>query len=263
MVVTTTKPELIPAVRALRKTRTAEADKVYWTTVDKLAAGEFLHPEDVLQCLDDCGRSEDELQAAILRLQNRAKWQADLDAEAALQTDLRKLEAENTKARAEYDALVEAFQAKGQFRFEKIQNLNARLSAFADIRAKLRETAPTDEAERLADLGAQLGSLNWRIREATDFLSDRHTFYFDRAGNRKGTLHASEAKVKAAIDDIEIREKGGNVSGNRAELPGLKTAFASMARDREQGEKNLAALRSQRDELQRELTAADAAAMKA
>jgi chromosome segregation ATPase len=199
-------------VAALRDRRAADEANIWKTLKVELASGKMPTPEEVLERLEACGKTPEELQEALELIERRRGFAATLktaiEAEATVvecDEQLREIDARHEELLQQLRAEVAPIQAR-----REIAERQARERG--DAERRLRETATDPELlatlKQLEDLSSELGregiELDDMIRREQQSLIDNRAIA-DRQS--QGNIDALKRKIAEQEERINSRSE--------------------------------------------------------
>lgn len=184
--------ELFSELESRRTNREVE----FWTTAQKIAAGEKVAAATVERLLAESGKTPAELKASVELIQQRRQWHAIISAEPALEKERAaikdRIAAEDRKLAAAEQAHADATGPM----YARLDFIKARVGDASDARRKLIQTCPDTELK--AELEDVLEALN-ELREKAAALRERAAL-LKRAESDEEEARIHEAGVSAATD---------------------------------------------------------------
>lgn len=181
-----------------KQTETAISKHDEWLAlVVAVCDGDEPAEDAVLETLEHCGRSVEDLQAAVELVRQRREWTTQMATVPAARAEATAIEAERTAAR------VELFDAQSKY--------NERLKALSEREQAVVVRLSTGEAARQSLQGTSSDqSLTDRIDKAREGIKQIHAplaRLVERRGDRRHELTRVEASNHAGSGEVEAARK--------------------------------------------------------
>lgn len=182
----------------MRKAESEFTRRDQWLGLVQVVADDDPPDDDnLLTTLDDCGKSLDELEAAVALVKQRREWTAQMATVPAARAEAAAIETERTAAR------VELFDAQSKY--------NERLKALSEREQAVIAVLSTGETARQSLQGTSTNqSLQDRIdkaREDSRPIHERHRRLCETRGDRRHELTRVERADNATAEQIEQARK--------------------------------------------------------
>jgi chromosome segregation ATPase len=237
--------ELFQKVKRKSQQRAGDAFSSYWqNVVARLAGGEDLDPEAVVQAAESVGRGPDEVEKDVALFQSRSRMVAELKQVPKWQAESARLQAVIDRQTAELNEVQARLGKSIAEAYESRKTIDAQIDSTRSYETDLARTCPNPE---LQSREQQL------IAERKELLARRQPLIESISDSGPGSLGSALRHSESQLEDYSDLASRGDDDARRY-IARLKETIQSYQTRIKQSQQQLSAIDEQLATLDRELT---------